>query len=198
MDAILKLLFKVELGTLCGVVVSGIIALGLPETMAQRLAIDRFRMEHSQEIGITTLVAFSLALAQFGHIGLKSLIARRRRIKTQEEILKGLEALSEGEQELLAYCVNRQRRTFHARTASNIFNIAVGLQQKHLLISGCRSYSILAVPFTIPDYVWERLPLHFSEFLPNASLSPHIQEYFRILDREVQGQRIERRQYEYG
>ena len=194
----LKLLFKVELGTLCGVVLFGVITLSLPDKAAHWLAVDRFRIDHGQEIGIATLFAFCLATTQFVHMWWKSRKQQLQRIQMKEDILKGLEALSEEEQQLLAYCVNRQRRTFHARTASKIFNTAVGLQQKHLLISGGPSYSILAVPFTIPDYVWERLPLHFSEFLPNGSLPPNAEEYFRMLDREVQGQGIERRQYEYG
>ncbi len=88
----------------------------------------------------------------------------KRLIKIQDqklEVIKRLNSLSDSEHTWIAYCLYKEVQTLHA---TQINPTANALLAKGLVISGAGS--IMALPFTIQDFVWEHLLNYKEHFLP--------------------------------
>lgn len=137
---------------LFGIWFSGSIIIFGPDLLINGLGLDSFRLNYRIWIGLVTLCAFSFWLVQLiPFIQNKWLIRKRK-----NTVIQSLESLSDAEFALLLYCYENNRRTICLEITHST---ASALCQKGLLDrSGVEIGSSIAWPFTVPFFVWEKLP----------------------------------------
>lgn len=116
-------------------------------------------------IGFTTLGAFVLWLVMvlLNLVGFIQNKLRNREIKAMA--LKQLKTLSHGEREIFLLCLHENKRTIHREITDPPIN---SLQSKQLIVRA-REGNILAMPFTIPDFVWSHIKINEEELFPELS-----------------------------
>ena len=87
--------------------------------------------------------------------------AERQKAEQREKIIRRLHSLDMDERMWLKYCLFKNVRTL---VAAEINPTANSLLCKEIITVG--SGSMMSLPFTIPDFVWEYLLAHRDEFLP--------------------------------
>lgn len=139
----------------------GALLIFLPAEIKQQMAItipDAVR----PWIGFTTLAAFVLWLVLFT---LQIFSYFRRWFKKRnmrDEILSQLETLSDGERDIFLHCLSRNQRTIQRNITDGPAN---SLKSKRLLVMASQG-SILAMPHTIPKFVWDHLKEKEVEMFP--------------------------------
>lgn len=133
----------------------GMLILFLPTNLADNFGINEIRRNYRGYIGLATLAAFSLWIAQL----VPSFQTLYRRRKLRKEILSSLDSLSQNERHLLAYCVYQGQRTIPLPMTNST---AASLRQKGIPEQAGGTGSALAWPYTIPSFVWKYLTSHRS------------------------------------
>jgi len=170
---------------LFGIFLLGLLLLVLPAAITNVLGVTELRGQIRPWVGIATLAAFAFWSVQLW----PRLSGWCQRRQARRAVLKSLDSLSAEESLILAYCLSRNRLTVLLATASREWNTATGLCEKGLLRRASVGHSILAVPFTVPDFVWTELWLRLHEFLPNEDQAmQHLESRFARLDRVVEGE----------
>jgi len=134
----------------------GLLLLGLPAAGTDFLGVTALRQQLRQWIALVTVAAFGFWLVHVWPVLSNWWAARRKR----DAIRSRLDALSERERLLLAYCVDRNRQTLLLELNEPWTNVAAGLCQKGLLRMDAAVADPTAWPHTIPDGVWTEVKTH--------------------------------------
>ena len=83
----------------------------------------------------------------------------------RSEILVQLETLSDGERSIFILCLSNNQRTIQRNITDGSAN---SLKSKRLLAMATQG-SILSMPFTIPNFVWEHIKSNEAELFPELT-----------------------------
>lgn len=135
---------------------------------------------------IIGLVSFVFSCVQL----LPSAVRRVHMFGYRRKLIQRMDALSQEELELLAYCLSRNRRTLVVSLDSQVANVASGLSQKGIMDVGAPIQHVLAVPHTVTDQAWWLLLKRRDAFLDRAKKrhsQAGLQKIFRQLDHLASG-----------
>jgi len=159
-----------------GIGVFGCMVLFLPEKIASTFGIESFRTNFRPYVGPATLAAFVLWIVSL----IPRWSARRAEKQDKSDVLKCLESLSPDEWLLLAYCVDRGRRTLSLPLTNPP---ALALSSKGLFESPSGTTSILRHPYSIPNFVWEHLRRNPRRYFPQLfPKTRKVEELFESLE----------------
>lgn len=164
---------------LFGLWLVGMFLLSFPDRLATKFGVREIRNSGRGLIGLVTIGAFAFWLVQLIPVW-RQAIANRR---SKRQVIESLDSLSSDEWFVLAYCIDRNQRTV---TLEIDHRAAGALLAKGLLRIPAGMCNILAVPYTIPSYLWKHLQEHRSQLLPDDELQqPKVQDRFNELDRHI-------------
>ena len=129
---------------------AGFIVLVLPDQWAATSGLDQLRMQYRPWIGGAAVGAFALWITGLWPLWQQGRITKRRHAAN----LKALETLSVKERMLFLACLESRQRTIWLEAGDSI---ALALTSKGLIGHAGGMGDPLRWPFTIPEYVWERL-----------------------------------------
>jgi hypothetical protein len=165
---------------LFGLWLLGTVLLVLPTRLAVHFGVVDFRDHYRSWIGLLTLGAFSFWLVQL----VPAAQRKRAQSKWKKGVLKNLGGLSPQERFVLAYCVHRGQRTVYLRV---IEPAATSLCHKGLMLSASGSGSMLAWPYTIPDFVWDYIRTNRLAVLPEKDWNDReLYSQFEAFERDMQ------------
>lgn len=144
-----------------GVWVFGGLLIFLPIEIKQQMAITIPDIVRPW-IGFTTLAAFVLWLVLSIIQGFSYFHKRYKERIMKSEILSQLETLSDGERAIFLHCLSQNQRSIQRNITDGPAN---SLKSKSLLVMASQG-SILAMPHTIPKFVWDHLKEHEEVLFP--------------------------------
>lgn len=161
-----------------------LLPLVLPYGWRDGLGIETIVAPYRGWIALVGIAALCFGVVQF----IPAIRARWGQRRIRKNALRALDALSQEERLLLAYCLYRGRRTVLLHLTETPANVAAGLGHKYLMMMAAGSHNVLAWPHTIPDFVWEELQLRRDEFVPQELIeNPQFTEYCEHLDFATSG-----------
>ena len=134
--------------------ISGLILLTVSRPVGQFLGLEPLVEQYSGMIGVIVVISLVVltlqAYLKIANFVQSTLLAWRRKQKA----IHDLRSLSEEEQEVIRFCVERQRKTIPGRDTWDIY----ALVDKGLLeVAAGRSLGRQATACTIPDHIWRYL-----------------------------------------
>jgi len=151
-----------------GILVVCLFVLFLPDKQAETIRIARLKEQFLGYWWILLVLSGTLCVGLLFSKAMKwrakqrsEAEAQRQKAEQREKIIRRLYTLDMDEQMWLKYCLFKNVQTL---LAAGIHPIANSLLSKEIITVG--SGSIVSLPFTIQDFVWEYLLAHRDEFLP--------------------------------
>lgn len=137
----------------------GALLIFLPLNIKEQMGLATLPTEIQPWLGLITLAAFALWLAQLFHSIQNWFQYRSRR----SEILSQLDTLSRGERDILIQCLANNQRTIRRNIADSDTH---SLTSKLLLVRAGGVGSALSWPHTIPKFVWDYIKKNEAELFP--------------------------------
>jgi Super-infection exclusion protein B len=163
---------------LFGLFMIGALLLFLPGNIATALGITTIRDHYRPWIGVGTIAAFALWLMQLSPAVGRAWYEHKYRVAA----LDNLNGLTAEERFQLAYCLHRGQRTLYLRITDSA---AQSLCSKGIF-THAQSGSALALPFTIPQFVWKHIRANPHLILSDAEQdSPQLLASFARFENEI-------------
>jgi len=133
--------------------IGGLFLLKISGPVASFLALDKI-VQFNGLIGIVVVISAVVLLLQLITQAVNLVQQHIRQFTKMRKAIADLATLSEDEQEVIRFCVERRRRTIPGRDTWDV----QGLVEKGLLeVRSGKSLGRQAVPCTIPESVWRYL-----------------------------------------
>lgn len=159
---------------LLGICVLGLFLLTIPAGLASFLGLSTFRTQYRGWIGFGTAASLVFFAVQISHL----IMEKIREKKGRRDVLKAMDGLSYDERIWLLYAVYNHRKTIYLKIGDPG---AMALRHKGLLIQAERG-NVLAYPFIIPNFVWDKLMGERTRILSSIEKTPHLKDLFKNHD----------------
>lgn len=162
---------------LLGFFVLGLFLLTIPAGLASFLGLSTFRTQYRGWIGFETAASLVFFAVQISH----PITEKIREKKRRRYVLKAMDGLSYDERIWLLYAVYNCQKTIYLKIGDPG---AMALCHKGLLIQAGRG-NVLAYPFIVPNFVWDKLMAERTQILSSIEKTPHLKDLFKEHDRDM-------------
>ncbi len=168
MDILWKIIEFIKITIALPVSLFTLFLIAAPNELLDKMSLTNFVSENKGVLWLIFLFSGLLYIHEKGKNFFE--LIKKKKIKKQimGEIIRSLNSLSPQEYAVIYYCLRENKKTVIAHMGNSTL---ISLESKHIMQRPSGSYSILGVPFTISDGVWEYLLKNKNNFCPKEKLN---------------------------